>query len=82
MFALRTIEVSERAAMRRAPDLGPEGVERVRMRTIDCSPGREGDRARGHGEVLAAIEYLRQTVGDHRAPTPAPGERGGRDRVH
>ncbi len=84
LFALRAIEVSGRTALRRAPAFGPEGVERVKDRTLELLDRLE-EKVIEHGadgEVLAAIEYVRQTVQDHRGPSPAPGEGEDIGRVH
>ena len=84
LFALRTIEVSSRVALRRAPELGPEGVERVKHRTFELLDRLE-EKVVEHGadgEVLTAIESVRQTVRDHQIVTPAPGEAAGTGRVH
>ena len=85
LLALRTIEVSARVALRRAPDIGPEGVEQVRRRATQLLDRLEEQViAQGaDGEVLAAVEYVRQSVRDARTPTTAaPGEWQGAGRVH
>ena len=73
LIALRAIEVSTRAALRYRTDL--EGQVRVKDRAAMLLLDLERQvMAHGaDGEVLAAIEYVREGIADHRVnPTPAP----------
>lgn len=71
--ALRTIEVTTRAALRCRTDT--EGRERVQKQAAILLENLERQVIR-HGsdaDVLAAIEYVRQGIKDYRvSPTPAP----------